>query len=110
MPVTIKKENGIITVAISGDIDHHVAKEIRTQIDLEIDKSPLQCLEMDMSKCDFMDSSGLGLIMGRLRKCSQYKSDFKLINPAPKTMHILRMAGVDKLIKIENTDVTSGKE
>ena len=102
MPAKIKKENGIVTVVFSGDFDHHAAKELRVEIDNETETSHPQCLVFDLKECEFMDSSGLGLILGRYRKCGECGCDFKIINPGKKTMRILHMAGVDNVIKIEN--------
>ncbi|MBQ9921139.1 MAG: STAS domain-containing protein [Clostridia bacterium] len=101
MPAKIKKENGTVTVTIHGDIDHHAAKELRFEIDAVIDEEIPDLLIMDLKHCDFMDSSGLGLILGRYRKCCEHGCDFRLANPGNKTMRILSMAGVENVIKTE---------
>lgn len=101
MPAKIKKENGTITVAILGDVDHHAAKELRYEIDTVIEEEPPSLLIFDLKQCEFMDSSGLGLILGRYRKCCELGCEFKLSNPGNKTMRILRMAGVENVIKTE---------
>lgn len=101
MPAKIKKENGTVTISILGDIDHHAAKELRFEIDTIIEEATPALLIFDLKQCEFMDSSGLGLILGRYRKCCEYGCEFKLANPGNKTMRILRMAGVENIIKTE---------
>ena len=105
MPSVIENDNNILTVKISGDIDHHASKELRLEIDREIMHARPKQVIFDLTECEFMDSSGLGLILGRMRKSSECGCDFKLVNPGAKTMRILRMAGVEKLIKIESVDL-----
>lgn len=105
MPSVMQNEHDTLNVKISGDIDHHSSKELREEIDLEIVRARPQCVVFDLTECEFMDSSGLGLILGRFRKCGEYGCEFKLVNPGAKTMRILRMAGADKLINIESVEL-----
>lgn len=101
----MQNEHDTLTVKISGDIDHHSSKELREEIDFEIVRARPKYVVFDLTECEFMDSSGLGLILGRFRKCGEYGCEFKLVNPGVKTMRILRMAGVDKLINIESVEL-----
>ena len=105
MPSVIQNENNILTIKIAGDIDHHASKELRLEIDSAIESACPQCVVFELTECEFMDSSGLGLILGRLRKCNERGCEFKLVNPGAKTLRILRMAGVEKLIKIESIEI-----
>ena len=100
MPAVMTNENDVLTVRIIGDVDHHAAKDLRADIDRELERTLPKSLVFDLTECDFMDSSGLGLIMGRYRKTAGAGCGFTLVNPAPKTLKILRMAGVDKLLDI----------
>lgn len=105
MPSVMQNDHDTLTVKISGDIDHHSSKELREEIDLEIVRIRPKYVVFDLTECEFMDSSGLGLILGRFRKCGECGCEFMLVNPGVKTMRILRMAGVDKLIKIESVEL-----
>lgn len=105
MPSVIHKQNNVLTVKITGDIDHHTSKELRCEIDREILRELPDNVIFDLTECEFMDSSGLGLILGRFRKCTELGCSFKLVNPGTKTMRILHMAGVDKLINVESIDL-----
>ena len=59
-----------------------------------------QQLFFDLSETEFMDSSGLGLILGRLRKCGEAGCQLTVVNPRPQIMKILRLAGVEKMLDI----------
>ena len=97
-------ENKALTVRILGDIDHHSARGVREKIDYAIfDKKPLIVL-LDLSAVDFMDSSGLGLILGRYTVSKDIGAEFKIINPSGNVRRILDLAGIERLMKIEGDD------
>ena len=87
--------------SIHGDIDHHNARVIRMQIDDELYKQRPKKLTLDLSRVEFMDSSGLGLILGRFNKASEIGTEFTLLNPADSVRKILDVAGIARMIKIE---------
>ena len=87
--------------SIHGDIDHHNARVIRMQIDDELYKQRPRKLTLDLSRVEFMDSSGLGLILGRFNKASEIGTEFTLLNPADSVRRILDVAGIARMIKIE---------
>ena len=93
--------DNVLWVKPQGDIDHHTAKNIRNAIDELIIKNRPKELELDLSAIDFMDSSGLGLVLGRYKKQAELGGKFKIINPTKRIMQILQLAGVEKIIKIE---------
>ena len=98
--VTCQQEGEILYVCIDGDIDHHSAKYIRETIDKEIFHARPRVMILELSEVDFMDSSGLGLILGRYTRMREIGGMLKLSNPTSQTVKILALAGVDKLIPI----------
>ena len=84
----------------SGGIDHHTARPIREQIDDAVTDRMVTRLVLDLSKVDFMDSAGLGLILGRLRHVSAGGGKLILLDPGADIMRILRLAGIDKSLAI----------
>ena len=78
----------------SGGIDHHTARPIR------VTDRMVTRLVLDLSKVDFMDSAGLGLILGRLRHVSAGGGKLILLDPGADIMRILRLAGIDKRLAI----------
>ena len=90
-----------LTVALHGEIDHHGAAKIRMGIDKMIDEKKPTTLVLDLEKIDFMDSSGLGLIMGRYKKMSEIGGELILRNPNAAVLKICRLAGLGRFIKIQ---------
>lgn len=93
-----------LTASLDGEIDHHTAKGVREQIDAEIELQAPKTLVLDFSLVSFMDSSGIGLIMGRFKKMKAIGGEVKIKNPSPNTVRVLKLAGMDRLAKIERSD------
>lgn len=85
---------------ILGDIDHHSAKKVKKIIDSEIFITRPDTIILDLSQVEFMDSSGLGLILGRYRIATELGISFKLYNPTERIMKILSLAGCEKILTI----------
>lgn len=101
MKTQIDYSKDTLYVKLNGDIDHHSAKYIREEIDRELYKYQPTTMIMDLSNVDFMDSSGLGLILGRYTKINMFGGVLKVANPSERIEEMLIMAGTDKLIPIE---------
>jgi stage II sporulation protein AA (anti-sigma F factor antagonist) len=104
MEIISSVKDGVLCVKPTGDIDHHTAKNMREAIDSLIVRNNPRELELDLSAIDFMDSSGLGLVLGRYKKQSDVGGKFKIINPSRRIMQILQLAGVEKIIRIERVN------
>lgn len=96
--VTLKIENNILTACIYGEIDHHTARGIREKIDEKIETSMPKKLILDFSKVGFMDSSGIGLIMGRYKLISRFGGTVSVINTNDAVNKVLILSGVMALI------------
>ena len=103
MDLTVWNEKDKLFMKVCGEVDHHAVKDTREQVDGLIIKNRPKTLVMDLSQIDFMDSSGLGFVLGRYRKMTDLKGDVLIVNPARRVEEMLRLAGADKLIRIVRT-------
>ena len=101
MEIISNVKDGVLYVKLLGDVDHHSAKTVRDSVDSLIRKNNPAELELDLSAIEFMDSSGLGLVLGRYKKQTDMGGKMKIVNPTRRVMQILQLAGVEKIIKIE---------
>ena len=98
------KENGdTLTACVGGEIDHYGAAEVRVVIDRELIKRLPDTLSLDLSGVKFMDSSGLGLILGRYNKATSLGIGFKVENPSESAGRIMSAAGAGRIINIVDT-------
>ena len=101
MPVNIEfKENEMIAF-ISGELDHHTAKSIRAVIDAGIESKKPQKVFLDFSGVTFMDSSGIGLVMGRYKVMQNIGGSVIIANPPSHIKKIMHIAGLDKNANIK---------
>ena len=94
-------ENGVLKSKIHGDIDHHSSNFVREKIDTYIVGCKPTLVFLDLSDVDFMDSSGLGLILGRLNTAQEIGAEMRIYSPSRNVRKILELAGIERLIKIE---------
>ena len=80
----------------------HSAVSVRSAIDAKIYETRPKSLLMDLSSIDFMDSSGLGLIMGRYALMQKLGGDFCIVNPAERALKIFELAGLGRIIKVKS--------
>ena len=99
--VRLYPEENTAVFSLHGDIDHHGAKAAREEIDSVICKLHPRLVKLEVSAVNFMDSAGLGLILGRYAKVSEYGGTLTLCNPSERIMKLVTLAGVDKLIETE---------
>lgn len=102
--IEIIYEKHVMKIKIRGDIDHHSAKGIRDKIDNEIFSKRPSMVVLDLSVVEFMDSSGLGLIMGRYANSKEIGANFLIYKPCKKVKKILELAGVERIMEIKGDD------
>jgi anti-anti-sigma factor len=100
MNIDIKSENGSAIARLSGEIDHHNAKELRTQLDKFIISAQPPELVMDFKNITFMDSSGIGLIMGRSKLMKECGGKLEVRNSQPYIKRVLKLSGIERIVKI----------
>lgn len=90
-------ENNVLTVYLSGEIDHNRATTLRTTIDGQVNSLRPETLQLDFSKVSFMDSSGIGLIMGRYRTMGLIGGNLAVINVPQNIGRIISLSGISSL-------------
>ncbi len=101
MSCELKSVGELLTVMLDGEIDHHTAKQMREQIDEAIEFYMPTLLIMDFGRVTFMDSSGIGLVMGRYRTLQKKGAKLNLTNLPPNIYKVMKLAGIERLAKIE---------
>lgn len=97
MVVQTEYDNNILTAKLYGEIDHHKAPSIRNKIDSQTESLRPKQLCLDFEGVSFMDSSGIGLIMGRYRQVSLVGGTLKVINIPNNLKKIISLSGLDNL-------------
>lgn len=94
-------EDGQLTIALTGEIDHHCAKEYITSIAAKIEAyTPRVCI-LDFGDVSFMDSSGIAVVINALRNMTRINGELELCKLGNQPMRVFQASGVDKLVKIK---------
>lgn len=101
MPVRIEKNKNLTTAFLSGEIDHHSSALIREEIDSAVTLLSPRELCLDFMHVSFMDSSGIGLVMGRYKLMQSLGGTLKVKGVGKSTMKVMKLAGLDLLATIE---------
>lgn len=104
------KEDKLLILEITEEIDHHSCEKIKKRADYEIEIHIPKKVIFDFSNVSFMDSSGIGMIIGRYKLASLFGGKTYLINVKPQVKKVLEMSGILKLIPIEDEENVGGNE
>lgn len=95
-------ENTLVA-ELFGELDHHAAEKARDKIDEAVDNYGVQNLIFDFTNVSFMDSSGIGMVLGRYRKMNETEKKIAIVSCSKAIRNILNMAGVFSLMDYYNT-------
>ncbi len=105
MQFTSFLQDGSLTIALTGEIDHHCAKHYIEAITAKIEAyNPKLCI-LDFQEVTFMDSSGIAVVINALRHMGQYGGKLALSGPGNQPLKVFRASGIDKLVEIKEVVV-----
>ncbi len=93
-----------ITAALSGDIDHHAARQLREELDGIIERSQPELLILDLENVGFMDSSGIGLILGRMKSLRDLGGELLIKNARPEIAEVIKLSGLSAILVKRRAD------
>lgn len=103
MYLSVEKHKNSLLVQLKGELDHHTTENVREKIDQQYFDQRIKNIILDLRGLTFMDSSGIGLIMGRYRNCIDKKGNVAIVSDNSYVDKILRMSGLLKIINVYPT-------
>ena len=94
-------EDGRLTVALTGEIDHHRAKKYIQAIAAKIEAYTPEICVLDFRDVTFVDSSGIAVVINALRSMTQIEGKLLLTGLSPQPMRVFRASGIDKLVEMK---------
>ena len=88
-----------LVVYLTGELDHHSSEEVRVKIDDEVDRNQINKIILDFTDVTFMDSSGIGVIVGRFKKISSRDGNMCIANVNNRLYRVFELSGLFKVIK-----------
>ena len=100
MHFTSYLEEGRLTIALTGEIDHHYAKSYIQAISGKIEAYTPEIRILDFREVSFVDSSGIAVVINALRNMTQIEGRLLLTGISPQPMRVFQASGIDKLVEI----------
>lgn len=100
MHLNYQVQENCLTIFLPSEIDHHNAEDIRKHADKVIEEQQIRCVIFDFEETNFMDSSGIGVIMGRYKLIYLLGGEVWAIHTNERMKKILTMSGVARIIQI----------
>ncbi len=100
MIVEFKKEDKVLIFKLTEDVDQHTSEKIRRKMDNEIKRYIPRKVIFDFSNISFMDSAGIGMVLGRYKLAQMLDGELEIINVNKSMKKIFDMSGVSRIINI----------
>lgn len=104
MDVNYEKKDKLLLINFTEEIDHHTTEKIRRRADYEIERYVPRKVIFDFNKVSFMDSAGIGLLIGRYKNARAIGAKVELKNVNKSIHKILKMSGITRLIPIKEEE------
>lgn len=98
--VTTEQRRGVLIVRLSGELDHHAAEMVRMELDDVIMRGRAEHLVLSLKELQFMDSSGLGVILGRYKLIRGKGGKMAVCDASAPVKRLLEMSGLFKIMSV----------
>lgn len=104
MEVATRYRGHVLIVGIKGELDHHTAPVLRTAIEQELDKDIASHILLNLADLEFMDSSGLGVILGRYRRISGSGGQMAAFGLHGHIARVFELVGLPKILSVYDSE------
>ena len=101
MPVTWREEGSCLTAAVTGELDHHRAREVMELLNGRIDRTMPRMLTLDLGGLTFTDSSGIAVVLRTRKRMAQLGGQMKVVNTPAQADKVFRAAGLQRMVAFE---------
>ena len=98
MDIKFSNVDGFLIIELIGELDHHSAEEVRVKIDDRIDRDNIKSLVMNFKQVTFMDSSGIGVVIGRFKKLQGRNGNVCIVEVNNRVDKVFKLSGLYKII------------
>jgi stage II sporulation protein AA (anti-sigma F factor antagonist) len=100
----IRQQGDVLIARLGGELDHHTADKVKGHLEQQLAKGHTKHLVVNLAGMHFMDSSGLGVLIGRYKQIKQLGGQMKVSNVDPAIYRIIEMSGLFKIIQVHPTE------
>jgi len=104
LAVDLEVKENVLLIRLSGELDHHTAEELRQKVNDAIENNSIQHILLNLEQLTFMDSSGLGVILGRYKQIKHLGGEMIVCAISPSVKRLFDMSGLFKIIHLAETE------
>lgn len=93
-----------LVVSLPPELDHHYTEEIRTEVDRMVSRQPVDEVEFDFTQTVFMDSAGIGMLIGRYKVMKALSGSIRLSHMNGQIRRILSLSGIQRYIQLDGEE------
>ncbi|SEM87007.1 anti-anti-sigma regulatory factor, SpoIIAA [Mesobacillus persicus] len=99
--IDMEIKNDVLCIRLSGELDHHAADELRDRATKALEAKNVRHIILNLEHLTFMDSSGLGVILGRYKHIKQLHGEMIVCAVTPPIKRLFDMSGLFKIVRLE---------
>lgn len=104
LQVELEHHRRVLIVRLRGELDHHTAEVVRSKMDEAIQRGRSEHLILSLEHMTFMDSSGLGVILGRYKQIKAHGGKMVVCHVNPSVHRLFELSGLFKILPIYETE------
>ncbi|WP_142288266.1 anti-sigma F factor antagonist [Bacillus sp. EAC] len=104
LSIELEVKNAILCVRLDGELDHHTAEDLRLQVNEVLESQPIKHILLNLEHLTFMDSSGLGVILGRYKVIRNLGGEMVVCSISPSIKRLFDMSGLFKIVHLADDE------
>lgn len=97
------KEN-VLFIRLRGELDHHTSQELRQEVEEMMETKPVQNMVLNLEALQFMDSSGVGVILGRYKQIQKVQGEMIVVSVPEDVQRLFDMSGLYKIVRTADSE------
>lgn len=104
LKMDLQVKYGVLCIRLEGELDHHTADLLRERVNVVMEEEIVQHILLNLGDLSFMDSSGLGVILGRYKKIASLGGEMVVCSISPTVRRLFELSGMFKIIRLETDE------
>ncbi|MFC0558257.1 anti-sigma F factor antagonist [Halalkalibacter alkalisediminis] len=104
LQIDLEKRGSVLLVRLEGELDHHTAEKLRAQVEQKLADGQVKHIVLNLELLSFMDSSGLGVILGRYKQVKANGGEMVVCAISSSVKRLFEMSGLFKIIRLEDSE------
>lgn len=102
--IDLNVKESVLCIRLTGELDHHTAETLRSQVSDHLRQHDVRHIVLNLEELSFMDSSGLGVVLGRYKEIKQLGGEMIVCAISPAVKRLFDMSGLFKIIRLEHSE------